>query len=134
MSHRWIAARIVTPLLAIALAAPLASAGWADPAAIAPSGSLRDQAASSFDDFARGWVEDMRRREARAREAGQNHTGPGQEWRVELRPTGKARTPYVGILHFTEHHMRCSGADACQRTSSTGVSEIFRFQNGKWVY
>ena len=128
MLHRW----IVTSLLAFTLAAP--AAGWADPAAIAPSGSLSEKAESSFEAFAQGWVQDMRRREARARTAGQDHTGPGKKWRVELRSTGRTRTPYVGILHYTEHRVHCTAADACKRTSSSGVSEIFRFQNGKWVY
>ncbi len=123
---RW----IVTGLLALLLTAP----AWAEPAAIAPSGGPRERAESSFQTFARDWVQDMRRREVRARKAGQDHTGPGAEWRVELRPTGKSRTPYVGILHYTENRMRCSGAGSCQRVGSSGISEFFRFQNGKWVY
>ncbi len=123
---------LLSGLLAVSLsgAAALASA---EPAAIASSG-LREKAETSFRQFARSWLGDMRQREAKAREAGQHHTGPGADWQVELRPTGKARTPYVGILYYTEIRMQCSGSDACQRVGSSGISEIFRFQNGKWVY
>lgn len=129
MANRW----ICSGLLALSMALGAAPMAWAEPAAIAPSG-LREKAEASFQSFARGWVQDMQQREAKAKKAGQNHTAPGREWHVELRPTGRASTPYVGILHYTENRMQCSGASNCQRVGGSGIAEMFRYQNGKWIY
>ncbi len=129
MANRWAFAAVLA--LSLIGSAP---AAVAEPAAIAPSGALREKAEASFQSFARGWVQDLRQREAKANKAGQDHTAPGREWRVELRPTGRVKTPYVGILHYTENRMQCRTAGACKRIGGNGVSEMFRFQNGKWVY
>ncbi len=109
---------------------------YADPAAIPPSssGTLKAKASAAFERFSEGWLSDLRARGKQARRAGQNHSGPGEDYQVELRPTGKARAPYVGILRYSEHRVRCQGAGNCQRVATQRVSEIFRFQNGKWVY
>jgi hypothetical protein len=54
----------------------------------------------------------------------------------EVKPTGSPSNPYVGVLHYTEESYSCSDAAQrnCTLVESTPVTEIFRFQNGKWVY
>jgi hypothetical protein len=44
--------------------------------------------------------------------------------RDELRPTGNAQAPWVGLLRY------------CEQTpsKSTIVTEIFRYQANKWMY
>lgn len=113
----------------------LALPALADPAAIASArGSLRARADASFERFAERWLADLRTRERQARRAGQDHSGPGKSFELELRPTGKSRSPYVGLLRYTEHRVECARVGHCQRVGTQHVTEIFRFQNGKWVY
>jgi len=124
--------RAAACLIGVALiGAPISIA--ADPAKQASS-SERSKAKQRFEGFAASWLSDLRKQEQQARRAGQNHIGPGEDFTLELRSTGSAGAPYVGILHYTEHNMRCSGANACQRTGTSHVSEIFRYQKGKWIY
>ena len=55
---------------------------------------------------------------------------------VELRPTGHPAAPFVGILRYNEQVYSCNGVDAskCSVASSLPVTEIFRYQGGRWVY
>jgi hypothetical protein len=55
---------------------------------------------------------------------------------VELRPTGHPTAPFVGILRYNEQVYSCDGVDAskCTVASSLPVTEIFRYQGGRWVY
>jgi hypothetical protein len=64
------------------------------------------------------------------------YRGYGDEYSIELRPTGNARAPYVGLLRYTEHVYSCESmeAETCRIASSVPVTEIFRFQNGRWSY
>ena len=64
------------------------------------------------------------------------YRGYGDRYSVELRPTGHARAPYVGLLHYTElvYSCRTVEAESCQVASSVPVTEIFRFRNGRWSY
>jgi len=58
-------------------------------------------------------------------------------FRVQLRPTGSAKAPYVGVLQYQEQQIRCENPKArkgCKVVSTTPVTEIFRFQNGHWIY
>ena len=131
MKPRTLRRRAAACLRGLALsAAPLSIA--ADPA----KRDSGDQAAARqrFEGFAKGWLSDLRKLGGQARRAGQNHMGPGDDFHVELRPTGSAGAPFVGILHYTEHNIRCTGANACKRAGTSHVSEIFRYQNGKWIY
>jgi hypothetical protein len=57
-----------------------------------------------------------------------------ETYEMELRPTGSAIAPYVGVLSYCEVSLQCDGADACKPTSSTLVREMFRYQAGQWVY
>ena len=44
--------------------------------------------------------------------------------------------PFVGLLRYGEQLFSCSdtGATRCGVAHTTPVTEIFRFQNGRWVY
>ena len=55
---------------------------------------------------------------------------------VELRPTGHPTAPFVGILRYNEQVFSCNGVDAskCSVASSLPVTEIFRYQGGRWIY
>lgn len=131
---------------AVALAAPLfvASASLAQaapPAALAPSEGQR-VAAAALEQFASQWMARMKRvehdnRRKPVRNASSvTYRGYSDDFRVELRPTGYAGAPYVGLIRYAEHLFTCSdaGATRCGVTHTTPVTEIFRFQNGRWVY
>ncbi len=130
-------------LLALLLLA--ASAAGADsPAAIPDSGHRRAERA--FEDFAADWMEKVRSLEQQARgnpsvgagavEPVFTYRGYGPDYSVELRPTGHARAPYVGLLRYTEHVYSCPTLQAqrCTVASSVPVTEIFRYKNGRWSY
>ena len=78
---------------------------------------------ASFRAFAGVWLEKMRK-------AGAAKNAPGgprlirAAFETELKPTGSKQAPWVGVLRY------------CEQTSSksTIVTEIFRYQAGKWVY
>ena len=78
---------------------------------------------ASFRAFARDWL-------AKLKEAGDAEDAPGgrrqirDEFEIELRPTRSELAPWVGILRYCALGVRASEA----------VSEIFRFQEGEWVY
>ena len=64
------------------------------------------------------------------------YRGFGDDYQVELRPTGHPASPFIGILRYTEQVYTCreaSGSD-CSVASSVPVTEIFRYQAGRWVY
>ena len=135
---------MVRSLLIAALVA-LATPALADgPAALADPGPERARA--SFDAFAQRWMDRVHRLEAHHRKKptvseGSNgplvtYRGYGEGYSVELRPTGNARAPYVGLLRYTEHVYSCSDLEAgrCSVASTVPVTEIFRYQNGRWNY
>jgi hypothetical protein len=89
-----------------------------------PAATAHDPAVeASFRAFATVWLEKMRK-------AGAAKNAPGgprlirAAFETELKPTGSQQAPWVGLLRY------------CEQTSSksTVVTEIFRFQAGKWVY
>jgi hypothetical protein len=82
-----------------------------------PAASVADpETERSFRLFAHGWLEKLRRASA-GREI-------GPELETELRPTGNARSPWVGVLRYCERG----------RGGSAVVTELFRFEAGRWVY
>lgn len=89
-----------------------------------PAATVHDPAVeASFRAFAGGWLEKMRKAGAAKNAPG----GPrliGAAFETELKPTGSRQAPWVGLLRY------------CEQTpsKSTIVTEIFRFQAGKWVY
>ncbi len=138
--------RSIPPLLALVL---LASAAWAGPpAALAPRDAGRERALRSFERFAQSWMEKMERAEANNRsQARPRRRGRGRGWelryrgyggtlKTRLRPTGYAPAPYVGVLEYAEQLMVCEAAPRgrCRVADSAPVTEIFRYQNGRWVY
>jgi len=79
---------------------------------------------------------------AKLRKVGAARSAPGghrrvlDEFETELRPTGNAAAPWLGILRYCEQALHCTAAAAtsCQPSRSTVVREIFRFSGGKWSY
>ena len=125
-------------LASMALAAPPAAIPNLDPA--------QQRAERSFDDFAKGWMQKM------ARAEGQNRTKPALQpqggvmvasyrgyddnYQIELKPTGSKTAPWVGILRYHELTYTCAdkSTSSCAPSKTLRVTEIFRFQGGKWVY
>ena len=117
----------------------------ADEVAAIPN-SADERARTSFSDFARSWMAKMQENEAQNRENPTVQPGPGENivtyrgfdegFTVELRPTGHPVAPFVGILRYNEQVYSCNGVDAskCSVASSLPVTEIFRYQGGRWVY
>lgn len=112
-----------------------------DPASPAPA---VEPAKASFTKFARSWMEKVQRLAAEEKatlQPGPNNTtvtyrSYDDDFDVELRPTGHAAAPWVGILRYQEQVYSCSdmAANNCTLSSRTPVTEIFRYQDGRWVY
>jgi hypothetical protein len=127
--------------LALGLCAPAWGAGD-----VARASASQERAAASFEDFARQFMAKARGHEERERRKPRVAAGPGsaiftyrgygEEYRTELRPTGQAAAPFVGLLHYTEHVYSCKDLEsgACTVASSAPVTEIFRYRGGRWVY
>ena len=139
--RRW------TPLVLILglwLGAPASADG--PPRANAGAAASRERAEAAFQDFARDFMARVRSQEQSERHKPRVAAGPGaavftyrgygDDFRTELRPTGQAAAPYVGLLHYTERVYSCRdlAGDACTLASSVPVTEIFRYQRGRWVY
>lgn len=124
------AARPALWMLSGALVATLMSAPMAagPPAAIDPSPAGRPGwVERSFKGFAADWLR------VAAREGGrENRIGKG--WEFEVRPTRSQQAPWVGILRYSEEHWSCRKGKKCRLEDRDIVSEIFRFQDGRWVY
>jgi hypothetical protein len=120
------------------------SAGAESPAAI--SDASRSRAEDQFHQFAKTWMEKVQRLQTQDRSkptlrAGANgaqatYRGYGDDYSIELRPTGHPSAPYVGLLRYTELMYTCAGtsSDDCTVSSRVPVTEIFRYENGRWSY
>lgn len=120
----------------------------ATPVAAGSPASIPDaneSARNSLQEFAKTWMGKMERNEAQNRQqpsvrpgASENvitYRGFGDDYQVELRPTGHPAAPFVGILRYTEQVYTCRAAGTrCSVASSVPVTEIFRYQSGRWVY
>ena len=99
-----------------------------------------DQALSRFRAFTETWMDKLRGasalRTAAAGSGARDFKRFSAEYSQEMKPTGSAFNPYVGILHYTEEFYRCTGPaeETCTMVESTPVTEIFRYQRGAWVY
>jgi hypothetical protein len=114
------------------------------PAAI--SDSSRSRAEDQFHQFAKTWMANVQRLQTQDRSkptvrAGANGTqvsyrGYGDDYSVELRPTGHPSAPYVGLLRYTELMYSCPSSTTtnCTVSSRVPVTEIFRYENGRWSY
>jgi len=132
--------------IAVALAlvcggAPALADEIASPAAVAPA---NDPAKASFMKFARSWMDKVQRIASEQKPTVQpgaanamvTYRDYGDDFTVELRPTGHASAPYVGILRYNEQIFSCKhiAANDCTLSSQIPVTEIFRYQGGRWVY
>ena len=110
------------------------------------SRTAQERAERSFEEFARSWMKKVHGLEAQQRGSptvtrvagGQQVTyrGYGSDYRTELRSTGRSAAPYVGLLHYEEQIYSCTStaADNCRVSSRVPVTEIFRYQAGRWSY
>jgi len=129
---------VVVSALALFVALPVFGES---PAARAESGD--EVAQHSFERFAEGWMEKVQELEESQRKHPTvrpgasaplvTYRGYGDDYSVELRPTGHAQAPYIGLLRYTEQVYSCK-QEECTVASTVPVTEIFRFQNGRWVY
>jgi hypothetical protein len=128
--------RALTRLLVAGALACAGSANAGEPAAIAPSDPSLARAQASFQDFAEDWMKKMDAAEMHAREkaGGGSYRGYADDFKIELKPTGSTAAPYVGLLRYQEHQCAAGGGSTCKVLSTTAVTEIFRFQGGRWVY
>jgi len=95
------------------------------------------QAQRSFDAFAQSWMAKLERHATDGRQGGgHGYRAYTKEWQTELRPTGHKVAPWVGLLRYGEENYSCGNGKAasCSLSSTTPVMEIFRFQDGRWVY
>jgi hypothetical protein len=128
--------KTVARLLMVGALAYAASASAGEPASIAPSDPSLAKAEASFKSFASDWMRKMAAAEAheKAKANGGSYRGYDDDFRIELKPTGSPTAPYVGLLRYQEHQCAAGGGATCKVTSTTAVTEIFRFQGGRWVY
>ncbi len=105
-----------------------------------------NHARAAFQKHARGWMADLEKNEARNRSAAPVYSmadevvirfdGYGDDFETQVKPTGEAKAPYIGILRYTENTYTClrDGSQQCTVTRTVPVSEIFSFRNGRWTY
>lgn len=129
-----VCALLVTPSLALA----------DSPAAIADAG--RSRAEDQFQTFATKWMANVQRLQTQDRSKPTMRAGAGgaqatyrgysDDFKTELRPTGHPSAPYVGLLRYTELMYSCPTANTndCVVASRVPVTEIFRYENGRWSY
>ena len=118
----------------------------APPAAIPKTDPAHQRAERSFNEFAAGWMQKMERLETANRAKPKlesmggatiaSYRGYAEDFKIELKPTGSKAAPWVGILRYHEMQFSCAGKTAtrCSPSKTTRVTEIFRFQGGKWIY
>ncbi len=135
-------------ILTLILGLCLCTSAAADQPSRAKGGAAASQASAeaAFQEFARDFMAKVRSQEERERHKPRVAAGPGnavftyrgygEDFRTEMRPTGQAAAPYVGLLHYTEHVYSCRDmkGGSCTVASSVPVTEIFRYQRGRWSY
>jgi hypothetical protein len=89
---------------------------------------------ASFEKFSREWIGKMKTIAAARFAVDRKRLREAYE--MELRATGSALAPWVGVLSYCELTLQCAGAaeESCKPARSTVVKEMFRFQAGQWVY
>jgi hypothetical protein len=60
----------------------------------------------------------------------------GENFAIQMKPTGNDASPFVGILSYTENVYVCQGPtrDDCELVESSPITEIFPFRDGRWQY
>jgi hypothetical protein len=114
------------------------------PASASVSDAGRSRAEGQFHEFAKKWMSNVKRLQTQDRSkptltsaGGQStYRGYGDDYSIELRPTGHPTAPFVGLLRYTELMYSCPtpGAANCTVASKVPVTEIFRYENGRWSY
>ena len=102
-----------------------------------------ESARTSFQRFARAWMDKVKRLEAENRKkptvqasaqgTRTTYRGYGDDFSIELRPTGQTIAPYIGLLRYEERVYSCVKG-SCSVASTVPVTEIFRMQDGRWIY
>jgi hypothetical protein len=129
-------------LSAVLVSGFAATASANPPAAIPNTDPAHQRAERSFNDFAKSWMQKMERVETQNRAHPKvasgvaSYRGYADDFQIELKPTGSKTAPWVGILRYNEMLFTCADqlARSCSPSKTTRVTEIFRFQGGKWVY
>jgi hypothetical protein len=128
----------VALVLALGLGAPAVAGD-------APRAS-QERAEASFQAFAREFMAKVKNREQSEKRMPRVAAGPesaiftyrgyGEEFRTELRPTGHAAAPFVGLLHYTENVYSCRDLEGgpCSLAATVPVTEVFRYRGGRWSY
>ena len=64
------------------------------------------------------------------------YRGYGDDYSLELRPLATRAPPTWGCSAIPEHLYGCSSIEAttCTIVSSVPITEIFRYQGGRWRY
>jgi hypothetical protein len=102
---------------------------------------------ASFDEFARTWIDTVNEQSVPAHPAAMiDDTGAqsgvvtvrkyGNGFTTELRETGREGAEYVGILQYDEsiYNYREDNVDNCSKPATGAVTEIFRYDDGSWIY
>lgn len=114
------------------------SAAPSSDVAAASGGSQMDRAKASFEIFSKEWMEKMERaaRETAMAAKATVRRGYPPGFTTELKPTDSATAPFVGLLRYVEEEHSCQDTNLtdCKVTGATNVTEIFRYQGGKWIY
>lgn len=125
--------------IALAFLAGLAVPGAAEGPAGAMRAPVPGAVQRSLKSFASGWMAKLQRAEAadqrasKDASAGLTYTGYGDSFTTEIKSAGRS---YVGLLRYHEYVYRCAGrgGKSCRAITTVPVTEIFRFQDGRWVY
>lgn len=129
------------PKKAAAKGASKASGPSAVAAAPESVSSSEEKARTAFESFTREWMQKMQASTA-TRSTGPEANGGvrfsryASDFTTELRATGSETAPFVGLLRYREDQMACKdvAATQCEVESATNVTEIFRWQGGRWIY
>lgn len=113
-------------------------------------GDLSSPEGKAFDVFIRGWMDNLAKEATQRRPSGRflvpaapsdqaepyTYRAPSDDYRLEMKETGKPAAPFVGILRYTEDTYVCRGParEDCEMVESSPITEIFPFRNGRWQY
>ena len=133
---RNLRALLAAGAFSLTAAAALAGPPATPPAAIPTNDPAQARVEASFHTFASEWMQKMERAESqnRAKAKGASYRGYASEFTTELKPTGSASAPYVGLLRYNEQTCAAGSGGECQVARITKVTEIFRYQGGRWIY
>jgi hypothetical protein len=134
----------IPPKAGSAKAGAAKTANAPSPVAAARDGSAassEEKARAAFESFTREWMQKMQASTATRSTGPEAHGGVrfsryANDFTTELRPTGSDAAPFVGLLRYREDQMACKdqAAQQCEVESATNVTEIFRWQGGRWIY